>query len=1200
MTSSTHKLINTLYLFFHMLSFLCSVATKAASSASFEAHQRYSHPIMKTSQSNYLPKKPLQLQISFTSIYILLHHFSIIGFIIFIIYLLEYYPPFSNGQRFKFDSDLFVFLILIVSLLGIFSVARNTNPGDYAGQRQVQNKENNEQHLQNSNSSTSSSSSSSSGDSVSTFSTKPYDTTMNNQEDDDKYNSANGSSTSISTPKRRVIHSSDSINSDDLLSSLEKKDASINIAKENNNRNVKSTSYQITSNNSDLPDPTSSSPTTNADKILDEILLNEDNTKSNSVVQSNSNALAETPVLSSNLDVDVLNIHQSLELKGFMTICFLMYQFTNAHSYESESSEIMGNGEGGDGGTDTGGVNFYYNASRIYVTAFLFLTGYGHTMFFYREKDYSMNRLIEVLFRMNFSGMFLCLALGKPYIFYKACWLHSYFFLFIYFTMKWKKVMNYTKYGLRLKMAFFAIVIFLLWDCDYSLWSIHVPLFGTSKQSVDGAPYGQLWEFYFQGHLHHWASFIGMLFAVNHPVTSLLLRKLEAFGQPIEILFKAISGILLMTTTIVWALGPFDSSKFLYNATNPYFGTLPVLCYIFFRNITPTLREHHVQVFKAVGIYSLEIYLLHHHLFIAEDGMAKKILLPGYPICNLLCTIWLMIVLAKALKKSTYVVTIMLTSQKGEKMKSGRNVTTIMGTLIILHSISIILQFLEMNSPETIATITIICGILLYQTVMDLTWKETHFTRLPLHDTASINTMHTSNPISPVSKTSPPIIGTLTILLICLIWQIASLKGNPTSKLLHPVCRNTANEGKWVSINSCSEFQQGRNARDFHSRSSNTKCFDNYQWGWSNNEMSSECKFHFLEPLEAQQKLHGKTLIFIGDTMTRNLFFAACRVLGDTAADTNDESLPVHSEITKKFGSITMSFKWAPLATDIVGNLNAYKTSAHLIVAGSGAWDKLHLWATDEDQKSHIISLKRLARELQSLKENSIPTIWFTPTTINTRALSNEERRTQMSETSVQEMRDLYAENGVDAAAGFVLQGHTFTETQAHQSHDGVHYPPHIYNVGAQIMMNSLDWLLPNIQLPTKYVDASFTPKTGSMANRSLGLMVLGLILIGLLFFDGFFGLFYIASIFIQPRKTPNRVGLSDKSRENQARHSFTPSSIYAEVNLFMQKKSKASQKNNQEHERSNGISKTRVTIPSRRSLGNLATISEDSNSNIS
>lgn len=1170
-------------------------------------------------------KKKMQLEMSFVSIYTLLHHLSIIGFIIFIIYIIENHPPFPNSQRYDFDVDMFVFLILLCVIVAIFSIKKNPgfedkndlldhNDKNKGGMRQQK-----QQRIRDHNQIIDSKS-------ISSSSTKSHDEFVNMQ--------------TLNSTRRRfapssVISSDQSIQSDELISLLEKDI-------ENGSRNGSVAVNRDRENVQKVPTSASISSTpVKADEILDEILLDEMKSVAKSAVSTNSDVLSDLPVFSPNMDSDILNVHQSLELKGFMTICFLLYQFSNAYSYESTTYLDVNQGteEMGEDNSTTDGVNYYYNISRIFVTAFLFLTGYGHAMFFYRQKDYSMSRLIRVLFRMNFSGMLLCLALGKPYIFYQACWLHTYFFLFIYATMKWKNEKNYTKYGLRLKIFFLAIIIFLFWDCDNALWKVHVILFGPSQQSVEGAPYGQIWEFYFRGYLHHWASLIGMVFAINQPVTSLLMRKLEIFGSMSEISFKSITGTLLIVTFLVWMLGPFESSKYVYNATNPYFGILPVICFVYFRNINQVLRGHHIEIFKSVGVYSLEIYLLHHHLFITADGTMKKMFLPGYSACNLLLSIWLIMTLSKALRISSSVVITMITSHK---ITIGRNVIALLGTLVIFHAISIIMEFFNMITPEVIVTATIICGILLYQTVMDLTWTDQNFMSIPMFDSASISSIQTTSTISPVSRSSPPILGTATILFLCLTWQLASMNGSNKVDMLPPVCSETVNDGTWVPINACSEYQQGKKARDFHSRLSSNNCYENYEWGWSQNHLSSKCQFNFVSPIEAQRKLKNKKIVFMGDSMTRHLYFAFCRALGDNSAGDYDETLPVHSEITKKFGSITVTFKWAPLVTDILTKIKTSKTLGDLVLFGSGAWDKLHLWATDEDQKSHIESLKRLTREIQSFKDRSIPTIWFTPTTMNTRALKTEEHRTQMSESSVQEMRQIYAENGINSAAAFVLQGHTFTETQSHLSYDGIHYPPQIYDVGAQIMMNALDWLVVmmnnnNINngissSHSKYVDESFKPKIGIMANQSLGLMLLALVLISLLFHDGFFGLLYIASIFVQPRQVPNRVTLLYAPDEHLLRYSFIPSNAYAELYLYQkimssknnnmkqkptQKQTKHTIENNNENglitksplsrssiinrnnynqddDFSNGTVSSTTTTPSRRSLGNLSTIRED------
>jgi hypothetical protein len=57
---------------------------------------------------------------------------------------------------------------------------------------------------------------------------------------------------------------------------------------------------------------------------------------------------------------------------------------------------------------------------------------------------------------------------------------------------------------------------------------------------------------------------------------------------------------------------------------------------------------------------------------------------------------------------------------------------------------------------------------------------------------------------------------------------------------------------------------------------------------------------------------------------------------------------------------------------------------------GGGAWDRLHVYATDEDRKSHADTLKALAGVMDASRELGIPVVWVVPTTINSQALNTE------------------------------------------------------------------------------------------------------------------------------------------------------------------------------------------------------------------
>jgi len=186
-----------------------------------------------------------------------------------------------------------------------------------------------------------------------------------------------------------------------------------------------------------------------------------------------------------------------------------------------------------------------------------------------------------------------------------------------------------------------------------------------------------------------------------------------------------------------------------------------------------------------------------------------------------------------------------------------------------------------------------------------------------------------------------------------------------------------------------------------------------------------------------------------------------------------------------------------------------------LIIAGGGVWDKLHLSVTDEDQSSQEETIKTLASELKSMRKMfGAKVVWFVPPIINTMALNSDEKRAQISVGNVEEMRRMYAELGVPQSVSFVLDGPKFTQDRVSDSFDGVHYPNHVYDAGSQIVLNALDqvWGGDNKSV----ISRSYLPATSSLINPYLGMMMLCFIVIGLFYFDGYFGVGYLAQFFIK------------------------------------------------------------------------------------
>ncbi len=102
----------------------------------------------------------------------------------------------------------------------------------------------------------------------------------------------------------------------------------------------------------------------------------------------------------------ILSRLQTEEWKGIMQIVFVMYHYFDA-------AEV-------------------YNLIRVFIGAYVWMTGFGNTVFFIKRSDFSLNRLFGMLFRLNWLVFWVCLLLNQPLMLYYICPLHTFFFLLCY------------------------------------------------------------------------------------------------------------------------------------------------------------------------------------------------------------------------------------------------------------------------------------------------------------------------------------------------------------------------------------------------------------------------------------------------------------------------------------------------------------------------------------------------------------------------------------------------------------------------------------------------------------------------------------------------------------------------------------------------------------------------------------------------
>lgn len=749
------------------------------------------------------------------------------------------------------------------------------------------------------------------------------------------------------------------------------------------------------------------------------------------------------------------------------------------------------------------------------------MTGFGNFSFFYLKNDYSFVRLVQMLWRLNFLVIFLCLSQGTTYILYYICPLHTYYFLMVYCTMRVAKNLNYSKYGLRLKLAVVAVIIFLVWDVDTGLFQmIHFPFVG--RKPTIGATNGVMWEWYFRTTLDHWSTFLGMIFAANFPITSLFFRKLEALPTTKCWIGKGVIGVSLGLAFVAWLRGPFMLGKFEYNMTNSFFGFIPLITYIYFRNLTPTLRSYSLKLLHEIGKTTLETYLMQHNIWLTSNAKSLLVLVPGWPKMNMMVVTLIYFLTSRKLYKLTLFLRGMVLPNDPKTCR--RSLTIMGGTILFFYGIAYYLHAIGFVSLKVVAVVSLVCGMFLYQTVMDTTWQS--YAAMDSTDETSLaDTFFSGNNFgdeSTVAKVFPSVIGTMIILIIGITWQGMAVAGAGKIGPLNAGCGSIVNRGHWIPVDGCNEV-----ARGFAHRNDGIQNFATcspagagYTWGWETSKPSLHCRFTQRTVKELKKNLNHKRIGIVGDSMTRNLYHALCRQLGMADAGLYDAGGPKHVDITRTIDHTDVDFRWAPMATDQLQmmkdlNENAGKQDVSrydLVIIGGGAWDQLHKFVDVKDVTAHSLTVSDLVEQMKSLKNMGVPVVWMTPTTINTPALNTPEKREHMTEEDMSNMRAVYDQLGVIKAVSFVVDGPSFSKDRVDESFDGVHYPPDVYSAGAQILANAFDWLIPEVEESTKFT----APEPGKMARPFLGLMMLCLCFIGLFFFDGFFGFSYLACLFIK------------------------------------------------------------------------------------
>ncbi|KAF0024713.1 hypothetical protein F2P81_023515 [Scophthalmus maximus] len=294
-------------------------------------------------------------------------------------------------------------------------------------------------------------------------------------------------------------------------------------------------------------------------------------------------------------ETKLLNREQTDEWKGWMQLVILIYHISGASAF----------------------IPVYMHV-RVLVAAYLFQTGYGHFSFFWLKGDFGLYRVCQVLFRLNFLVLVLCVVMDRAYQFYYFVPLVTFWFVVIYAMLAmWPQILQKkaNSSGIWHLGVLAKLLGLLMFICFFAF-----------SQAV----------------IH------GMLFAFIY----LVLQKRQVLSESKgEALFSGrISNLLLFLSIFsfiiysIWASS--CKTKTECNEMHPYISVVQILAFILIRNIPGYARSIYSSFFAWFGKISLELFICQYHIWLAADTKGILVLIPGNPSLNIMVSTFIFVCVA--------------------------------------------------------------------------------------------------------------------------------------------------------------------------------------------------------------------------------------------------------------------------------------------------------------------------------------------------------------------------------------------------------------------------------------------------------------------------------------------------------------------------------------------------------------------------
>lgn len=293
----------------------------------------------------------------------------------------------------------------------------------------------------------------------------------------------------------------------------------------------------------------------------------------------------------------ILTRSQTDEWKGWMQMVILLYHYFGM-------SKIL----------------WSYQLARLLVSSYLFMTGYGHTSYFIRTNDFSLQRLVAVLLRTNLLSVMLAFVMDTHYDLYYFPVLTSIWFLVTYITLfRSSQIRNVREAVWRISISCLCFRTILVMESEVRIIAERLTPAKLGLLHINGK------ELMFRLKLDGYVVYAGMLMAVvqgncEYFTGQRLLNRLRLFSEcslrrvPYSMTLVGILGLILYGI-----LCACFKDKYAYNQWHPMLSPFAVLSYVALRNSPQKIRNRHSRVFAWFGRCSLETFMLQYHIWMCDD-----------------------------------------------------------------------------------------------------------------------------------------------------------------------------------------------------------------------------------------------------------------------------------------------------------------------------------------------------------------------------------------------------------------------------------------------------------------------------------------------------------------------------------------------------------------------------------------------------